>query len=398
MRALIATTFVVMLGSIVFPYGSLELGLSLLPSPTLEAELLFGGEVAGFTFESTSILHWDTWVWQEFAGTGEFGPISVEAKILFGPSTIDFIYDELILSGSVAGLEFGFYAAQLSDAVLGGPASGAAVRVAGSFGGISITSITEFGATPEGIEIFHAASGISRKYTTDPRSPGNGLTAQRLSLAGISLPCAGCPEASLELYFTKERGFEHLSFAVEDFVVWCCPEIEFALEVSFEVQTKSVAIEPSISVAPACFIPYFEVEWSDGVLDGLDFAAFEIGCELPNGKLRSVTILKRCCWGISTPEYGSQVVRCFEADEEGIECYPDYWELLSVEVEGPGCCGGEWRALFNTYFGEPGTLFGWGRVHLELEVPLSPGISASGRLIFVPTGVEEFLIAFAVRW
>ncbi len=397
MRAFIAAVFVAIIGLAAFPYGSLELGLSLLPSPTMEAELLLGGEITRFSLESTSIIHWDTWVWQEFSATGDFGPLSVEGRILFGPSTIDFIYDELVLKMSFAGLELAFYAAQLSDAVLGGPASGAALRITGSFGKVGFESITEFGATPEGIEIFHAPIGLSREYTTDPRVPGNGLTGQKLSLSGISLPCLGCPDISLELYLTKEEGFGYLSFAVEEFLGWCCPEIRFSLEVSFELQTKSVAIEPSIHVSPACFTPYFELNWDDHTLGDLDFAAFEITCDLPNGILRSVTILKRCCWAISTPEYGSQVVRCFEADEEGIEYYPEYWELISLELSGPACCG-EWKATFNVYFGGDPALFGWGMSHLKLEVPLSSDIAVSGRLDIVPSGIEGLLVSLTMSW
>ncbi len=397
MRAFIAAVFVTVIGIAAFPYGSFELGLSLLPSPTMEAELLLGGEISGFSLESTSIIHWDTWVWQEFSATGDFGPLSVEGRILFGPSTIDFIYDELVLKMSFAGLELAFYAAQLSDAVLGGPASGAALRVTGSFGKVGFESVTEFGATPEGIEIFHAPTGLSREYTTDPRAPGNGLTGQKLSLSGISLPCLGCPDASLELYLTKEEGFEYLTLAVEELFGWCCPEVKFSLEVTFELQVKSVVLEPHVSLAPACFTPYLELDWGDQRLEGLDFAAFEITCDLPNGVLRSVTILKRCCWAISTPEYGSRVVRCFEADEEGIEYYPEYWELISLELSGPACCG-EWKATFNAYFGDEEFLFGWNMGYISLEIPLSEGIRLGSILEISTTGIEDFTISAIISW
>ncbi len=220
--------------------GELEAELSLLPYLSLDSslELSYGfgaGTVSFFTQFSLG-----TWVWQEFSGEGSFGPFSWEAHLLFGPSTTDFLYDEIILRTSFAGLELGLYTAQLSDAVLGGPADGAALMVSGEFGEMELESVTEFGARPEGIEIFHAATGLSRKYTTDPRIPGNGLTGEKVSLKGVPL-CCGLSTGA-ELYWTKEQGFEHLKFSLEGVGLWYCPEITADIEVTFELQTKSVVL------------------------------------------------------------------------------------------------------------------------------------------------------------
>ncbi|RLE28350.1 hypothetical protein DRJ54_06775, partial [Candidatus Acetothermia bacterium] len=76
----------------------------------------------------------------------------------------------------------------------------------------------------------------------------------------------------------------------------------------------------------------------------------------------------------------------------------DYWELLSVEARGPGCCGGEWHALFNTYFGEEGPLFGWGMSHLELSVPFGEAISAKLLLGVSASGVEKFSLSLSLVW
>jgi|Deesub1362A_J573_1020465.scaffolds.fasta_scaffold02846_4 hypothetical protein len=381
-----------------FASGELELEVGLLPSPTLRSSLVLRGEAAGLSLASTSIAYLDTWVWQEFSARGAIGPLSLEGVILFGPSTLDFVYGEAVLGLSLAGVDVTLYAAQLSDAVLGGPSAGAALEMEVGLWGMGARAITEFGASPTGIEIFHAPTGISREYTTDPRPGGEGFTAQRLYLTGMPPPCPGCPSLDLELSFTKDDGFAYLKISAEELFTWCCPRVAFDLEVEFRVQTKAVAISPRITVGPACLVPHLEPEWDPFVLGGISVAALELSCELDGARLRSVTILKRCCWAISAPEFGSRVVRCFVADREGIEYYPEYWELLSVEVWGPACCGGEWRATFNAYFGDTGALLGWGMGYLELWVPLAAGWELGGRMQAAPGGVEELSLTVGFSW
>ena len=340
-----------------------------------------------------------TWVWQEFSGEGSFGPFSWEAHLLFGPSTVDFLYDELILRTSFAGLELGLYAAQLSDAVLGGPADGAALMVSGEFGEMELESVTEFGARPEGVEIFHAATGLSRKYTTDPRIPGNGLTGEKVSLKGVPL-CCGLSTGA-ELYWTKEQGFEHLKFSLEGVGLWYCPEITADIEVTFELQTKSVVITPEVE-APgigACFVPYLsvitDIKGLDPKIEGIQLSALEWECDLDDVRLRGLTVLDRCNWAISTEEHGSELVERWRADAEGIQYYTDYWELLSVEAKGPGCCG-EWKITLNAYFGNDPGLFGWSMGYLRLEVPLAEGLRAWVLLQVDTSGVHS--LSFGGHW
>jgi len=382
--------------------GELGAELSLLPYLSLDSSLELSRGFGAGTVSSFTQFSLGTWVWQEFSGMGSFGPFSWEAHLLFGPSTVDFLYDEAILRTSFAGLELGLYAAQLSDAVLGGPADGAALMVSGELGEMELKSVTEFGATPEEIEIFHAGTGLSRTYTTDPRVPGSGLTGEKLSLKGAPLCCGLSSRA--ELYWTKEQGFEHLKFSLEGVGLWSCPEITADIEVTFELQTKSAVITPEVEVpdVEGCFAPYLSVVTDNKGLnpeiEGITVSALELECDLRNIHFKDLTVLDRCYWAISTEEYRSELVERWCANEEGIQYYTDYWELLSVEAKGPGCCGSEWRALFNTYFGEEGPLFGWGMSHLKLSIPLGEAISSELLLDVSASGVEELSIKLSLAW
>ena len=378
--------------------GELEAELSLLPYLSLDSSLELSYGFGAGTVSSFTQFSLGTWVWQEFSGEGSFGPLSWEAHLLFGPSTVDFLYDELVLRTSFAGLELGLYAAQLSDAVLGGPADGAALMVSGEFGEMELESITEFGARPEGIEIFHAATGLSRKYTTDPRVPGKGLTGEKITLKGLRL-CCGL-SAETELYLSQ-RGFEHLKLLLKGVELWSCPEITADIEVTFELQTKSVVITPEVE-APgigACFVPYLsvitDIKGLDPKIEGIQLSALEWECDLDDVRLRGLTVLDRCNWAISTEEYGSELVERWRADAEGIQYYTDYWELLSVEAKGPGCCG-EWKITLNAYFGDDPGLFGWSMGYLRLEVPLAEGLRAWVLLQVDTSGVHS--LSFGGHW
>jgi hypothetical protein len=70
------------------------------------------------------------YLWQEFGVTGHFGAFAVQGNLLLGPSTTDFLYAQAIATLPFAEVDVGFYCASLSDAVLGGPADGFALRLA----------------------------------------------------------------------------------------------------------------------------------------------------------------------------------------------------------------------------------------------------------------------------
>ncbi|MCX6093265.1 MAG: hypothetical protein NTY63_00360, partial [Candidatus Bipolaricaulota bacterium] len=213
---------------------------------------------AGLSYETGPVL-WTSYsnfqltvgyLWQEFGVRGYLGAFEIHGNLLFGPSTSDFLYAQAIATLQFAGVDAGFYYACLSDAVLGGPADGFALRIAGSFGGLDIVSITEFGARVEdedfdGIDIVHAATGLYRHYVTNPIVPGQGFTGEKLSVSGPGFGCIGSLETVL--YFTCQ-GFDFVSFELEDValgVSW----LDFDLEVTYEIQTKSVALTPDVVVA-----------------------------------------------------------------------------------------------------------------------------------------------------
>ena len=219
-----------------------------------------------------------------------------------------------------------------------------------------------------------------------------------ITLKGPLLFCG--LSAETELYLSQ-RGCEPLRLRLKGAELWSCPEITADIEVTFALQTKSVVITPEVE-APgigACFVPYLSVitdnKGLDPEIEGIQLSALEWECDLDDVRLRGLTVLDRCNWAISTEEYGSELVERWRADEEGIQYYTDYWELLSVEAKGPGCCG-EWKITFNAYFGDDPGLFGWSMGYLRLEVPLAEGPRAWVLLQVDTSGVHSLF--FGGHW
>lgn len=351
-------------------------------------------------------------IWQGFGVTGTLGAFDIQGDVLFGPSTADYIYSQLIVSMSIAGIDFGFYFAQLSDAVLQGPADGFAIRVAGSSGALDITSITEFGARIkdddfDGITIYHAATGLYKRYITNPIVPGQGFTGEKLTVSGWSL---GCVEDITTTLYVTCGGFEWVKFELEGIdpgLSW----LSFDIELTFKLQTKSVVLTPTLQLGERlCIDTYLEV--LTGAPDNTIYNSFTslTGISLYglgftsswNGvAIKDLTVLDTGHYAITTPEYGSVIEEIIEALEDGHEFYSEYWELFSIAVTGDGCCGGSYRFLLNSYFNKNATnLFGWGMTHVEGRFPISSMIFLTVEIEVDDDtpGLDHFGFGFEVGW
>ncbi|MFC2108038.1 hypothetical protein ACFLS5_01080 [Candidatus Bipolaricaulota bacterium] len=344
-----------------------------------------------------------TWIWQGFSAVGRFGGYGLTTNVLFGPSTTDYLYAEAIAELSIGGIDVGWHAAQLSDAVLGGPADGWAVRVAGSVSGFEIVSISEFGARIEdeefdGNTIVHAATGGERHYATDPLVPGQGFTGEKLSIRGLPFRCA---ELDATLYLTC-AGFEYVSFGVTGIEVGAVPWLTFDVELTFELQTKSLALTPRLVLGEvACIEVYAGLDWDGGSVSigGIGLYGIELVGQLGPVTVRDVTVFDLNRYAITTEAYGSVVKRLVDAIEEGHSYYPDYWEMLSIAYRGDGCCGQELTFLANAYFDEGSSgLFDWAMTHIEAEIPFGAGFSFTLGMEMHSAGVDSLAFGFHVDW
>lgn len=397
----------------------IEVGANLFKSfdSVLHLDYSFGGLVA--TSESEMYLA-GGFVWQGFGMSGQLGAFDLQTDVLFGPSTSDFIYSQAIVTMSLAGVDLGFYFAQLSDAVLGGPASGVAFRLAGSVGAIDVVSVTEFGARiqdddVDGITIYHAATGLYKSYVTNPLVPvtsdstcetgGNkGFTGEKVSLSGLSFGCVKDIETTL--YMTQD-GFDSFTVdltGIDIGLAWLALDFELV----FTLDTKSWSMTPTFVVGESiCIDTYIEVltDAPDHTLydsftsiTGIAVYGFGLVCSWNGVTVKDLTVLDMGRYAITTPQYGSVIEEIATALDDGHDVYSDYWELLSIEVTRPGCCGGL-TFLANTYFSKTATsLFGWGMTYVEAKVPFGSSIFFSGSLAVEASGLEHVGFGVGVNW
>ena len=360
-------------------------------------------------------------IWQGFGITGTLDAFNIQGDVLFGPSTADYIYGQLIVSMSIAGVDFGFYAAQLSDAVLQGAADGFVVRLAGSTGAFDIVSITEFGAQIEdeddddfnGITLYHASTGLYKHYVTNPLVPlqtgstAQGFTGEKVTVSGWSFGCVA--DIATTLYITCE-GFDFIKFELSGVDVglsW----LSFDVELTFELLTKSVVLTPTLLLCEAVCIDVYAAVLTDAPddtiydgftsLTGISLYGLDFTSSWDGVTIKGLTVLDTGHYAITTPEYGSVIEEIVEALEAGHEFYSEYWELLSIEVTGDGCCGGSYRFLANTYFDKNASnLFGWGMSHIEGKFPISSKLflTTEVKVDDDTPGLDHFGFGFEVGW
>jgi hypothetical protein len=356
------------------------------------------------TVTSESELQLFGFLWQEFGVHGSLDAFQVQGDLLFGPSTGDYLYMQMIASMDLAGCEIGAYFAQLSDAVLGGPADGFAIRIGGSIGDLDVVSTTELGARVRdhdfsGITIVHAASGLYRTYDTNPLIPGQGFTGQEITLSGLTFGCADDIEASV--YFTR-NGFDSLSFEATG-IRTTLPWLSLDATLTFQLQTKSLVLVPHLSLGQlACLNVYAALVTGDGdnaPIEGISIYGLELSCTLGSVTFRDLSVLDPSRYAITTPAYGSMIEGIADAIGQGHEYYPDYWEMLSVDIPVVSCCGGSSHVVIYTYFSQgASSLFDWAMTSVEASVAFSEKLEFRGGMEFSAVGDKYLTIGMSYDW
>ena len=371
----------------------------------------------GFVGTSLSEFYLPGFIWQGFGLTGAIGAVELQADLLFGPSTTDFLYAQGIVTTSVAGLDIGWYWATLDDAVLGGPADGSALRLAGSFGGCEVVSITEFQARIkdedfDGITIVHAATGLYKSYDTFPISTPqtgsccNGWSGEKVTVSGLSFVCI--EDLTTTVYFTCVSGFEWVRFEVGEICTglsW----LSLDLELTLNIQTKSIVVTPSVVLGDCvCIDTYLDIR--TGAADDTLYGAFTsitgislygvgVSYTWQGITFKALTVLDTGRYVLTTPQYGSVIASIAEVVDKGYDYYPDYWELYSIEVTQDGCCGGLTSFLANTYFDENLTgIFDWALTHVEAKYAVSSTLFLTMLLELDNDGLDRFGVGFEIGW
>lgn len=237
------------------------------PFKSLDSVLDLNYSFGSFLSTSKSEFQLFGFIWQGFNVTGALGAFDMQGDLLFGPSTADYIYSQMIASISIAGIDFALYYANLSDEVLQGAADGFAVRLAGSAGALDIVSITEVGAQIEdmndddfnGITIYHASTGLYKHYVTNPLVVGQGFTGEKVTVSGWGFGCV--EDIATTLYMTCSD-FDFVKFELTGIDVglsW----LTFDVKLKFQTQTKSLVLTPRLNLGDTACIEVYSAILTD---------------------------------------------------------------------------------------------------------------------------------------
>ncbi|MDD5264788.1 MAG: hypothetical protein PHU43_08115 [Candidatus Bipolaricaulis sp.] len=376
-------------------------------------KLLGGSEsTLGLRYATESIL-WTSgsefrldvgYLWQEVAVHACFGAWDAQGIALFGPSTADFLYAQAVVALRLAGVDVDVFWAVLGGAVLGGPADGLAVRLAGRVGGFDIVSIAEFGARVEdegfrGIDIVHGATGRYRHYATDPVVPGHQVWGEKLSVSGPGFGPVGNARA---IAYATADGFDFFAVELGEVDLGIGP-IETDLKLIYDVEAKSAAATPTVAIGGGllCVAPHFGVYSGEqgGEVAGLGLGGVSVTCDWNGVAVRSLTVLDAGRFVITTEESGSIIESIDDALENGDDYYADYCELLSIAAVWGSGCGGVNRVVASTYFSSGGaSAFVWAMGSVEASVRLSTGIDVSVELALAEGGLDCLGVGLTLRW
>jgi hypothetical protein len=223
-----------------------------------------------------------------------------------------------------------------------------------------------------------------------------GFTGEKVSLSGLSFGCVA--DIGTTLYITKD-GFDSFTVdltGIDIGIAWLALDFELV----FTLDTKSLALTPTFVVGEAiCIDTYLDVLTNAASITGIEVYGLGLVCSWDGVTVKDLTVLDTGRYAITTPEYGSVIEEIATALDEGHDVYSDYWELLSIEVTRPGCCGGDFTFLANTYFSKTATsLFGWGMTYVEAKVPFGSSLFFSGSLAIEASGLEHIGFGVEVNW
>jgi len=190
-----------------------------------------------------------------------------------------------------------------------------------------------------------------------------------LSLDNLSL-CCGL-SYDFDLYFTKE-GFEWARFVLEVEDVICCG-IDMKIETTFTVDEKKVSVDFDWGGFAGCFDLYGDVVWDGSTIQGYKIYGWHIYCGL--GDCTAFEILTALApdvfagkYAISLPGGTVYLGPLFKQDE---------FQYIGFCWCGPACCGGEWSFKARAFFDSGGGLFGFSRLWIQASVPLMDSLTTT---------------------
>lgn len=275
-----------------------------------------------------------------FSAKKDLSFAKVSSKLLFGASPPEFRSFQAALTASVSGVELGYLFFLAADY----PDSYHQLLLGYKTETLAISGKANFGLFP--------------------------LVFQEGLLSATWAACPSCDlSLSASLLFTKEEGFEYLDVLAKDLPLPCpgCTvfKLFFDAKVTYTTSAKTVVPTVRLKTESICadLSPNLGLDWdsANSTIRGILFTGWSCKVRFPGDIIATLTT----------------------TFDEGAE----FFETYSISGPTLGCCGlfGKW--FFSVDFRRvqtPPTLFGWGRVTGQIDVPLLKQATVSLKLVVRP--------------
>jgi hypothetical protein len=387
--------------------GSWEARIALAPQQTqpftaFESTLDVGLSIGFLKLDSISDFVIDGWIWEELKLLADVGAVSFEGHMLYDPPTGAMLYAEGLLSLCACPLTVSLHGA-LTGATPVGPANyGFVLDVRGNVNNVFMfESATYLGADLSGISFTASGSAsdstlLTKTFLTDPTiDPATAVfSGEDLTFTGNFLGCI----ALTSLTSFSADGFESERVTAEFRNLFGTP-LMFALDLIYEVQTKSYMFAPSMASDFGCLSLYSSIASTDGVIAGLKLYGVKFAATIGAATLESISNLDTGAYVITVPEFGSTVELLADAIAEGHMYYDqDYWEVLSLTVGIPPLGAGFSFSVQMFFSTTDGLLFDWAKSIMGLTFSLGTAASTSTSITVDSSGFTGWALSFRVNW
>ena len=187
--------------------------------------------------------------------------------------------------------------------------------------------------------------------------------------------------------FTKEQGFSYARLVLSDIPLGCCG-IRLRTTVTFAPDKKELKLTPKWKLpCRTCLSIYGDVDWDEESfsLKGLNLYGYRI----------------RCCFGACCPRGpGSslELLTAFDPKHVPGGFRGEEFEYLKLTFCGPACCDSNYKFEATVYFVPSGFLFGFSRVKVAAEIPVSGLLTLKPALESSSGGVENFGIGWKLAF
>ena len=219
-----------------------------------------------------------------------------------------------------------------------------------------------------------------------------------------------CTTVLLTANFNPTDGFHSVTFGLNDINVGIPWLLLDDVDITFHIQTKSIALDWQLVYTGVCFTPYLSLAFDPATtttITGIEFNALLLAYTWNGVTFKAGEIFDNS-WATHT--WGFDATGGLTTYEHGCPIDMTYDEFFGVEVDGDSCCGGAFSAGVYNFFnvgaplyaaGPPpvgGGIFDWQQTRVNLEFGIASNLTIRLSLAVDTVNIKSLCVGFTFTW